>query len=485
MRPLIPLALLLLGCGEPEPTDGPPDIIVVCMDTLRADRLGPYGNGDGLTPNIDRFAAEGVVFEDAWAVSNETLYSHASLFTSRYATETGPIFETFRLDDALPTIAEVLGVYGYQSAGFTGGGHLSPDFGLGRGFDRWEHSAMWGSLYDAVPDALSWLDARAPEQPSLLFVHGYDTHHRYIKPGPWGFSRVDASYRGTGSDVIRDTLGSLLVADGYYFPRHAPDDLFDLRALRIRGKRERRRIERMAQKKNTAARKLDDEDLAYVRGVYDGAVSYADTWFGLFLAALERRGALDSSVIVLLSDHGEELGEDGVFNHRYQLSDEALQVPLIVRLPGGAHGGRRVDGLVDLTDVMPTLIEAAGGEPPAGIHGRSLWSALQGGPLEPREQVYAQTVFRGVSVRSDDARLTFTGIGADSPFLADLVAASRLEGPAFEVEPAELPKDQREALRASLAAWAASLHQPDAAEHTELTDEQRQVLQDKGYWGAQ
>jgi arylsulfatase len=475
---LLALALLLtllLGC-DPQPApprEGPPDIIVVCMDTLRADRLGAYGNQDGLSPNIDRFAAEAVVFDDAYAVANETLYSHAALFTSRYATETGPIFESFRLGEELPTLAGVLGLYDYQSAAFTGGGHMSPDFGLGRGFDRYERAASWGSLFHSVPKALSWFDQRDPGRPSLLFVHGYDTHHRYLKPGPWGYSRVDASYQGTGADVARDMLGSILVADRYYFPRFAPGDLFDFHALRIRGEHARRRTKRMGADPRFGTRKMTEEDLDFVRGVYDGAVSYADVWFGLLLASLERRGALDDSVIVLLSDHGEELGEHGIFHHRYSLTDLSLRVPLMVRLPGGAQGGRHVQGQVDLTDVMPTLLEAAGAEPPSGIHGRSLWSSLQGGPHD------------GVTVRTPEGRLTFSGIGADSPYLAAMLASSRLDGPAFEATPRALSPEQREDMRRRLTAWAAELHQPDAAQQVELSPEQLRVIQEQGYWGAQ
>jgi arylsulfatase A-like enzyme len=478
------LALLSLACGQPV-REGPPDIIVVCMDTLRADRLGVYGNPDGLSPSIDRFAREAVVFDQAWAVANETLYSHAALFTSRYATETGDIFETFRLADEPPTLASVLGVYGYQSAAFTGGGHLSPAFGLGRGFDHWQRSANWGSLYHSVPSALAWWDQqRDPDRPALLFVHGYDTHHRYLKPGPWGFSRVDASYKGVAADMVRGALGTILAVDGHYFPRHAPADLLDLGALRIRGKEERRRIERMSNERRHGARDIEEQDIAYVRGVYDGAVSYGDTWFGLLMSTLERRGALDNAVVVLLSDHGEELGEDGLFHHRYTLSDISLQVPLLVRLPGGQGGGRHVDGAVDLTDLMPTLLEAGGAQAPAGIRGRSLWPALQGQPLEPRPVTFSQSMFRSVSVRSDEGRLSFSGIGADSPYLAAMLASTNLEGPAFEASEG-LTRDQREDLRQQLTAWALGLHQPTAAGEVQLTPEQLEVIQDKGYWGAQ
>lgn len=481
----ISLPLLALpGCGGPPAPEGPPDIIVVCMDTLRADRLGPYGNTDGLTPNIDRFAAEAVVFDDAWAVANETLYSHAALFTSRYATETGPIFETSRLAEEPPTLAGVLGVYGYQTAAFTGGGHLGEDFGLGRGFDRYQRSESWGSLYHSVPDALTWLDQREPDRPAFVFVHGYDTHHRYLKPGPYGYARVDSSYRGLGARLALDAMGTILVVDGHWFPRHAAGDLLDPRALRIRSKRERLRIERLSHERDQGALNLREQDFAYLRGIYDGAVSYADAWFGLFMAALDRRGALDHSVVVLLSDHGEELGEDGLFHHRYTLSDIALEVPLVVRLPGGAHGGRHVEGMVDLTDLMPTLLEAAGAQPPAGIRGRSLWPALQGAPLEPRPAVFSQTIFRAVSIRTPEGRLTFSGLGADDPWLAEMIATTRLQSPAFEASPG-LSEPQRKTMRRDLAAWAAQLDHAEDATDATLSPEQIEVIQSKGYWGIQ
>lgn len=477
------LALCVLGCSQ-QGAEAPPNIIIVCMDTLRRDRLGIYGNTKGLTPNIDRFAAEAVVFEDAYAVSNETLYSHAALFTSRYATETGPIFDSFRLADTFPTLAEVLGVYGYRSAAFVGGGHMGEAFAIGRGFDSYVTSADWGSLYHSVPDALRWLDQQPQDDPSLLFVHGYDTHHRYLKPGPYGLAYVDSTYRGPGEQAARGHRGTVLVADGFYFPHLSARQLLDFQALRIRGEIERRRIARLAHDGSKATRPFTEQDHAFVRGVYDGAVSYGDAWFGLFLAALERRGALEDSVVVLLSDHGEELGEDGLYHHRYTLSDTTLRVPLIVRLPGGEGGGQRVSGLMDLTDVMPTLLEAAGATAPAGIRGRSLWSVLQGQAHAPRPAVFAQTMFRGVGIRTPEGRLSFSGIGADSPFLEDMIRSSVIDGRAFDASK-HLDDDQRLTLRDQLAAWASELHQPIPTGPTELSEEQLRVMQDKGYWGAQ
>jgi hypothetical protein len=334
-----------------------------------------------------------------------------------------------------------------------------------------------------VPDALRWLDEQPAGSPRFLFVHGYDTHHRYLKPGPWGFARVKTDRMGPGPRAVRENLGTVQVVDGWYFPRVSPTDLLDFRALRVRGPAERRRIERLARRKDQAAEAMADEDVTFVRGVYDGAVSYGDAWFGLFMAALERRGVLDHAVVAVVSDHGEELGEDGLFHHRYTLSDITLKVPLIVRMPGGEGGGRHVPGLVDLTDVMPTLLEAAGAAPPAGIRGRSLWPTLQGAALQPREAVFAQTMFRGVSARGPDGRLTFTGLDADSPFLADLVRGAPLGGAAFLSTPG-LPPTRQEALRDDLAAWAESLAAPAAPDEPTPTPDQIKALQDKGYWGT-
>ena len=147
----VSLALLFLNCAQFAWADKRPNVIVIFTDDhgyadLSCQEVLP----DVRTPNIDKLAAESVVFEDAWAVSNETLYSHAALFTSRYATETGPIFDTFKLADTFPTLASVLGVYGYESAAFVGGGHLSASFELGRGFDRYHSSGNWGDRKSVV-----------------------------------------------------------------------------------------------------------------------------------------------------------------------------------------------------------------------------------------------------------------------------------------------------------------------------------------------
>ena len=169
------------------PSSARPSVVVVSLDTLRADRLGCYGDERGLTPNLDRFAAEALLFENAFSQSNNTVQSHASLFTSRYPSELCRLGPAYRLGaGSPPTLAEVLSAYGYQAGAFVAGGHLDPSFGLDAGFQEYAAPAQWGSLYHTWPLALKWLDRVDPARPTFLFLHGYDTHARYVKPTPFG-----------------------------------------------------------------------------------------------------------------------------------------------------------------------------------------------------------------------------------------------------------------------------------------------------------
>jgi hypothetical protein len=202
--------------------------------------------------------------------------------------------------------------------------------------------------------------------------------------------------------------------------------------------------------------------------------------FGRLMVGLDERGLLDRAIVVVLSDHGEELGERGAFNHRFSMQDEVLHVPLMVRLPGGEEGGRRVKGLVELVDVMPTLLEAARAALPAGARGRSLLRALRGADLEPRAGAFSQGALRMVSLRTVHGRLTFTGAAPDAPWLADLVAATGLDGDAFEASGGMEALDAstaRDALASACRALAPS-HDTEALPDAGI----RQELERHGYW---
>ena len=424
---------VLNGCAKDEHPNG---VILVSIDTLRADHLGAYGSTQGLTPNLDRFAAESIVFDAAYAQSNETLYSHASMFSSRYPSEIDALDSAFRLPAATPTLASVFSDAGWSTAAFVAGGHLSAAFGLGLGFAEYDDSASWGSLRDTSAHALRWLDQR-DDRPFFLFIHGYDPHDRYLKPPPFGFLHADPRYTGLAGDLIREAGATSGVVQGHVTT--SPDALGDVSLLHPRfGGTAIADVDPAAQAVSAA-------DVVQIAGAYAGAVAWADASFGLLIAGLDARGLLDRTVIIVVSDHGEELGEYGSFNHRFTLSDATLHVPLMVHMPRGAPSGtgRHVAGITELIDVAPTVWALAGVHPPSGMRGQALLSSLQ----NPRRSAYSEGAMRLLSVRSATARLTASGLSVGNPMAAGLLAVAPVDGVSLTLTGAD---DQQQELRSAL-----------------------------------
>ncbi len=284
---------------------GRPSLLLITVDTLRADRLGCYGHGGGLTPHLDSIAAEGALFADATTPCPVTLPAHASLLTGLV-----PPHHGLRLNDpprplAPPaarrfrTLAEHLRGAGYATAAFVSASPLSSRWGLDAGFDQYEAPDINepGELALAEVDgavtagrALGFLRSRDRSRPFFLWVHLFDPHSPYAAPG------------GAG----------------------APPD-------------------------SPAA--------------YDEEVAYADAQVGRLLAALRDEEALDRTVVVATADHGEALGEHGESTHGYFLYRSTVRVPLAVRYPSRVPAGTRVETPVDLTDVMPTALRLLGLSP--------------------------------------------------------------------------------------------------------------------------
>jgi arylsulfatase A-like enzyme len=420
---LLALALFLAGCTAP---DAPVGVIVVSLDTLRADRLGAWGNTGGLTPNLDRLAAESVVFTRAYAQSNETLYSHASLFTSKYPAELATLDRNFRIPADVPTVASSFRGAGWDTAAFVAGGHLSAVFGLNAGFTEYDDSAAFGSLRETGAAALRWLDGRHAA-PWFLFVHGYDTHDRYLKPTPFGYAFADPTSRSAGATLARTTGATSDIVGGHASTH--PDRIWQLTEAHPRFERGRN-----IAAFDPEARALSPEDVAHLADVYDGSVAWADAAFGLFMAGLDERGLLDRVVIVVLSDHGEELGEAGVFNHHYSMGDAVTHVPLMVRLPGAEHGGRAVNGLVELIDVAPTLLELAGLPVLRGAAGQGLGGGIRGEAFAGRPAALSEGELRLLSARGPAARLTAEGLRAENPFAPALLAVAPIDGVSLRLE---------------------------------------------------
>ena len=375
----------------------------------------------------------------------------------------------------------MLGVYDYQSAAVTGGGHLSEVYGFSRDFDHFQAPRDWGSFFHTVPAAFDWLDQRDTERPFFLFLHGYDAHNRYLKPAPLGTAEFPLNDDNPPrlQRVLFSNNGTGQVVNNWFLPGLNFEDV--LTPTRIKPRTSTQILQANPElTQDPHASQLSTEELGRITAAYAGAVRYLDAWLGLVMAKLDARGLLENTVVVLIADHGEELGERGFFNHRHALSEEILHVPLMVRLPGGEGGGRRIAQKVALLDVMPTLLEAAGAQIPAQVHGHSLWPALQGGEAPERALLFSEGASRMMHVQGDTGGLTFYGLGPHSPYLLSLLKWAQLDGLAFDWSPGLLAAEAGQ-LRDALWEWRTSLHFLEF-EQSQISDAQKARLREQGYW---
>jgi len=357
------------GCGRGAAAERRPNVLIVTLDSLRTDRLGAYRQtAREVTPRLDAFAAQSIVFEQAFATSSFTPPTHASILTGLYPSEHGMLWWNRQLAD-VHTAAEIFQAAGYRTGAFTPLKTLL-ELGLSRGFDEQGAPAP---VDESVPDgqrlvladadavnalALPWLTAGGEGRPFFAWVHYYDAHRPYGRQGPQWSGRF--------------------VAPGADDP--------DVGATE--------RWYQLTPEKR-AALGLTPAQTALLKDHYDGGAAYLDDRVGRLLDGLSEAGLLDTTIVVLLSDHGEVLDEYPAewFSHDPWLVDENVHVPFLLRLPGGERAGTRVDALVSQIDVLPTLLALAGldarvASEPVPLSGLDLSPAWSGRRL-PRETVYA------------------------------------------------------------------------------------------------
>ncbi len=326
-------------------------MVVIVVDTLRADRLGFAGYARGTSPRLDAWVASGRVFERAWATSPWTLPSFGSLLTgelpARHAAGVRLHDDSGRvtaLDPELPSLAERLQGRGWATAGIVNNPWLDARFGLARGFDTWDHvagdNARIRRADEMVDRALAWIDERSDRR-FLLLLHLFDPHMDYDAPPP---------YRGRFTAAL---------------PSEEALPVRDFRRIRA------------------AAPVLGERERRFIGAAYDEEVAFVDAQLGRLLDGLDRRGVLRDGLVVFTSDHGEELFEHRGFEHGHALWEEVLRVPLVFWGRGVEPG--REPAPASLVDVTPTILDAVGVPLPAGVEGVSLWGNLRRGePLPPR-----------------------------------------------------------------------------------------------------
>ena len=361
------LLALAAGCADRPDRSARPNVLVILIDALRADHLGCYGYERDTSPQIDALARESLVFVNSHAQSPWTKPSVPTLFTSLYPIQHGVYEgETKRSDGALEsdilgeqftTLAEVFRDAGYQTAAFVNNAHLAASQGFAQGFEIYEHSNFGGDQINQ--GALHFLDDRGPE-PFFLYLHYLDAHWPF-QPGS------DFEHRFPGADR------------GGLFSRS------DWKGLR-------KHI-------NKASIALAQEDVKQLIALHDGALAELDAKIGELMDQLRRRGLLEDTIVLLTSDHGEELMDHGQVGHGGTLFEEVIRIPMMIRLPGGTPAGDVTES-ARLVDVYPTLLTQAGIEPSAGLEGRDLLQAPSHAPPLVAETRHKRT-YR-VSLRQND-----------------------------------------------------------------------------------
>ncbi len=311
------------GLGCQRGSGAPPDVVLITLDTTRADHLGAYGHKGGTTPNLDALAREGVLYTRAWSTSPWTLPAHASMFTGKYPTRHGADyasqpgvgvgldevvprldsrFRANRLSDDEMVLAEWLAAAGYATGAFVAGPWLAPVFGLLQGYQSRdaELSGFGGRTGAEITDrAIAWLRTVPRDRPLHLLMNYFDPHQPYSPPA--------------------------------------------------------------------ISPKLPKTRDRYMRGPYVGEIRYMDHQIGRLLDCLREIGRYEGALVIAVSDHGELLGEHGLVGHGYWLYEELIRAALIVRLPHGRRAGDVVDSTVSLVDLLTIVAEEVGFRLPEGL----------------------------------------------------------------------------------------------------------------------
>ncbi len=323
-------------------------VILISIDTLRADHLGCYGYKRETSPHIDALAEDSAVFLNAYAASPWTLPSHVSMLTSLFGVHHQVYQETDKMDPSLMTLADFMRSGGFFCTSFNGGGFVSSIYGFSKGFDSY-HEGEGGVFHQDSAErvfhsVLNWLEIHR-DRNFFLFVHTYQPHSPYACPFPYKVMFLDEDSRFTHLDLL-SYLGG----------------------------------------KSSIFKPLPEKERENIIGLYDGEVRYTDDkLIGPLIAKLKEMGLYEESLIVFTSDHGEEFFDHGGWGHGHSLYNEALKVPLVIKFPKEKFKGKTVNQIVTLVDIMPTVLDEMGLDfSEDEIDGRSLLPFLEGKEREDR-----------------------------------------------------------------------------------------------------
>lgn len=365
------LALLIpvCGCGKQE-SEGELNVLLIVLDTTRADALGISGSDRAHTPHLDQLAHEGVFFSHARSTAAWTIPSHGSLFTGLYPSNSGAHHENPRLDPENLTLAEILAPT-HQTAGFSENSLIQKVNGFAQGFEHfeevWRKRTNWRDPPGTLGRVEAWLEGRDPSRPFFVFVNLMTPHLPYDPPPR--FKKLFVSEETPASEIYRlSHLGDLA-----------------------------------AQRFIIGQLKLGAPELSLLHDLYLADVAFTDEQVGELIELIRAQGILEETLIVVVGDHGENIGDHHLMEHQFSLNETLLRVPMIFRLPGVFTPGETSAAPVQLIDVLPTILDVVGVQREQGdqLDGTSL---LDKRPLESRP-VFAEfmrpVMQRGIYERLD------------------------------------------------------------------------------------
>ena len=463
---LVFFAGLSLACAETPPEQS--NILLISIDSLRADHVGAYGYSRDTTPVLDQLASQGVLFENVVADSSWTLPTHVTMMTGLSSLAHGvDEFAGGRIAPEHTTVAEHLGKAGYVTHGIYSGPYLHPVFGLGRGFDHYE-GVPGGTLLDSAifdldePEAASRITAanarahetvtspliadkaidflrRVGDKRFFLFLHFFDVHYDYIPPEEM-WRQFDPDYQGT------------LNVENY-------------------------------RRNSNIHRDMKQSELQHVVARYDGEILFTDKSIGKIINVLDSLDFRKNTLVVVTSDHGEAFFEHGDKGHGRSLFDELLMVPLILRLPGRVPAGTRIPQQVRHLDLAPTLLSIAGLD--VSMEGLSLVDAFTGDSIFPSLPALSTLRRNGHWLSLRKPGLKFL-VHQDGSTITETLY--ELRGDPTEQSPlllkAEQPSATRDELRRELrdiVRWAEAQRTPGTAVNKDLPHTLQEQLRSLGY----
>ena len=404
-----------------------PNIVLLAVDSLRADHMSCYGYPKNTTPHLDRFASQGTLFEHNISAHIPTTSAYGSMLTGQdvFTTQVVALRHKGPLREEVPTLAELLKKAGYTTTcvGFSG----NPS---ARGFDKYLNFAGWGSWNEGrSPKAENLNQVAIPEldelvkgdAPFFLFLRHMDPHAPYLPPAP--YERM--FYHGNESDPENKSMEPVMSFKPFcdFFASWMPPG-------------------------------ISDKD--YVIAQYDGAIAYMDACIQTIFTALEAHGIYDETMIILNGDHGETLYDHECWFDHHGIYDTTIHVPLIIRYPGRVPAGQRVSGYTQHKDLVPTILELAGIETEQQFDGNSVLPLISGDEVSHESEIYITecTWMRKHGWRTPEWKL-IVALEPDFHFKPEIELYNLIQDPDENNNLAESEPEMVAHLKARMDAWIA------------------------------